>query len=88
MNKIEQQMQMYGMLTSEIDDEMRCSSEPLMGGLPMMVMSILSNVQEEIAIGYHDRARQNINICKYILSDIMKKEMKYADKLQPDTADH
>jgi len=74
MNKIEQQMQMYGMLTSEIDDEMRCANEPLMGGLNMMVMSILSNVQEEIAIGYHDRARQNINICKYILSDIMKKD--------------
>jgi len=46
-----------------------------MGGLPMMVMSILSNVQEAIAIGYHERARQNINVCKYILSDIMKKEM-------------
>jgi len=79
MNKIEQQMQMYGMLTSEIDDEMRYANEPLMGGLPMMVMSILSNVQEEIAIGYHERARQNINICKYILSDIMKKEMNNDD---------
>jgi D-aminopeptidase len=66
---------MYGMLTADIDDEMRDANEPLMGGLPMMVMSILSNVQEEIAIGYHERARQNINVCKYILSDIMKKEM-------------
>ena len=79
MNKIEQQRQMYGMLTSEIDDEMRYANEPLMGGLPMMVMSILSNVQEEISIGYHERARQNINICKYILSDIMKKEMNNDD---------
>lgn len=76
MNKIQQQLDMYGMLASEIDDEMRSANEPLMGGLPMMVMSILSNVQEEIAIGYHERARQNINICKYILSDVMKKEMK------------
>ena len=75
MNKIQQQLDMYGMLASEIDDEMRSANEPLMGGLPMMVMSILSNVQEEIAIGYHERARQNINICKYILSDVMKKEM-------------
>ncbi len=75
MNKIQQQLDMYGMLASEIDDEMRSANEPLMGGLPMMVMSILSNVQEEIAIGYHERARQNINICKYILSDVMKREM-------------
>ena len=76
MNKIEQQMQTYGMLTADIDDEMGRSYEPLMGGLPMMVMSILSNVQEEIAIGYHERARQNINICKYILSDMLKKEFQ------------
>tara|TARA_E500000318_G_C3557472_1_gene211768 strand:+ start:1988 stop:2227 length:240 start_codon:yes stop_codon:yes gene_type:complete len=75
MNKIQQQLDTYGMLASEIDDEMRDANEPLMGGLPMMVMSILSNVQEEIAIGYHERARQNINICKYILSDMMKQEM-------------
>lgn len=75
MNKIQQQLDMYGMLSSEIDDEMRSANEPLMGGLPMMVMSILSNVQEEIAIGYHERARQNINVCKYILSDVMKREM-------------
>ena len=51
MNKIEQQMQVYGMLTADIDDEMRDANEPLMGGLPMMVMSILSNVQEELALG-------------------------------------
>lgn len=75
MNKIQQQLDMYGMLASEIDDEMRSANEPLMGGLPMMMMSILSNVQEEIAIGYHERARQNINICKYILSDMMRKDM-------------
>lgn len=75
MNKIQQQLDMYGMLSSEIDDEIRCANEPLMGGLPMMVMSILSNVQEEIAIGYNERARQNINICKYILSDMMRKDM-------------
>ena len=75
MNKVQQQLDMYGMLASEIDDEIRCANEPLMGGLPMMVMSILSNVQEEIAIGYNERARQNINICKYILSDMMRKDM-------------
>ena len=75
MNKIQQQLERYGMLASEIDDEMRDANEFLMGGLSMMVMSILSNVQEEIAIGYHERARQNINICKYILSDVMKQEM-------------
>lgn len=75
MNKIQQQLDMYGMLSSEIDDEMRDANEFLMGGLSMMVMSILSNVQEEIAIGYHERARQNINVCKYILSDVMKREM-------------
>lgn len=75
MDKLEQQMQMFGMLTADIDDEMRDANQPLMGGLPMMVMSILSNVQEEIAIGYHERARQNLNVSKYVLSKMMEKEM-------------
>ena len=75
MNNTEQQMQVYGMLTADIDDEMRDANEPLMGGLPMMVMSILSNVQEELALGLGDRAYKNVNVCKYILSKMMHEEM-------------
>jgi len=42
---------------------------PLMGGHFMLAMSILSDAQECIACGMHDRARQYINRAKYVMHD-------------------
>ena len=59
--------QMFGMPTEWLLELMDNWQEPLMGGLPMLAMSILSDAQECIAIGRHDTARQYINRAKYVI---------------------
>ena len=58
---------MYGMPKEWLDELVDDWQEPLMGGLPMLAMSILSDAQECIAIGRHDTARQYINRAKYVI---------------------
>ena len=65
----ERQMSMYGCLSFELDEAID-DAMPYMGGLPMMVMSMLSDAQELIAMGASDRARQNINRAKYVLKEL------------------
>lgn len=65
----ERQMSMYGCLSFELDEAIDDAAMPYMGGLPMMVMSMLSDAQELIAMGASDRARQNINRAKYVLKE-------------------
>jgi len=64
----EKQMNMYGCLSKELDEMIADDLMPLMGGHYMLAMSILSDSQECIAIGMHDRARQYINRAKYVIS--------------------
>ena len=58
---------MYGMPKEWLDELVDDWQEPLMGGLPMLAMSILSDAQECIAIGRYDTARQYINRAKYVI---------------------
>lgn len=39
-------------------------------GVEMVLMSILSDVQEEIAMGLTERATDKINFVKYVLSEV------------------
>ena len=71
----QREMQMYGCEAWELDDAMRDSKQPYMGGLTMLVMSILSDAQELLAMGASDRARQNINQAKYVIHH-MKGDME------------
>ena len=68
MNKIEQQMHMYGCETTELDSLM---SEAIIIGeerdLPMLAMSILSDAQHVMAHGDVETARQVINRAKYVI---------------------
>ena len=63
----QQQMDMYGMPKEWLDEMVDDWQEPLMGGLQMLAMSILSDAQECIAIGRHETARQYINRAKYVI---------------------
>jgi len=48
-------------------------------GLEMVVMGILSDAQELMTFGHeqaNDQARKNINIAKFILSEMMEKRMR------------
>ncbi len=62
----EKQMLMYGVPKEWLDELLEDWSEPLMGGLPMLAMSILSDAQECIAY-QPDTARQYINRAKYVI---------------------
>jgi len=43
-------------------------------GEEMVLMSILSDVQEEIGFGLLDRANDKVNFVKYVLSKIMEEK--------------
>lgn len=69
-NAEERQMFMYGCLSTHLDEAIEDADMPYMGGLPMLVMSMLSDAQELIAMGASDKARQNINRAKYVLKEL------------------
>ena len=58
---------MLGMPKEWLDELIEDWSEPLMGGLQMLAMSMLSDAQECIAIGQDNTARQYINRAKYVI---------------------
>jgi len=68
-----QYMDMFGMPKEWLDELITDWQEPLMGGLTMLVMSVLSDAQERIALGHDDTARQYINRAKYIIKQIEEK---------------
>jgi hypothetical protein len=61
---------MYGMPKEWLDELITDWQEPLMGGLTMLAMSILSDAQECIAIGQDNTARQYINRAKYVITQM------------------
>jgi len=61
---------MYGMPKEWLDELIADWQEPLMGGLTMLAMSVLSDAQECIAIGQDNTARQYINRAKYIIKQM------------------
>jgi hypothetical protein len=63
---------MYGMPKEWLDELVDDWQEPLMGGLQMLAMSILSDAQERIALGDGETARQYINRAKYIIKQMEK----------------
>jgi hypothetical protein len=64
---------MYGMPKEWLDELITDWQEPLMGGLTMLAMSVLSDAQERIALGHDDIARQYINRAKYIIKQMEEK---------------
>ena len=68
----EHEMQMYNCELWELDEAIADFNQPYMGGSTMLAVSILSDAQELIAMGAADRARQNINQAKYVISKMEK----------------
>lgn len=72
MNDFEQKC--YGMSTADIRVQYMQSITAKLSGLEMVVMSLLSDAQELQTFGNAqalDQSRQNMNIAKYILSEMM-----------------
>jgi len=63
----ERQLNMFGMPKEWLDELIADWQEPMMGGLQMLAMSMLSDAQERIALGDGETARQYINRAKYVI---------------------
>ena len=68
--KDKQYMVMYGMPKEWLDELIADWQEPMMGGLQMLAMSMLSDAQERIALGDGETARQYINRAKYVIKQM------------------
>ena len=66
----------YGMSTEDIREQYMNSITARFSGLEMVVMSILSDCQEMMAMGTGPRSveyvRKQMNVAKYILSEMME----------------
>ena len=68
----------YGMSTEDIREEYMDSITARLSGLEMVAMSVLSDAQELMTFGHeqaNDQARKNINIAKFILSEMMESRL-------------
>lgn len=69
MASTQRNIEMFGI--ADIDEFVASVKESItykFSGMPMVIMSILSDSQEEMARGQTEKARQTINIAKYLLS--------------------
>ena len=68
----------YGMTQEAIRSEYMNSITARLSGLEMVAMGFLSDAQELMTFGHDqaiDQARKNINIAKFILSEMMEARM-------------
>ena len=61
----------YGMSEADIQEQYMHGMTARFSGLEMVVMGILSDAQEMLAMGHPEAARKNMNIAKFILSEMM-----------------
>ena len=67
----------YGMTEADIRTQYMKSITAKLSGLEMVVMGLLSDAQELMTFGHEqatDQARKNINIAKFILSEMMEQK--------------
>lgn len=71
---VEKQIEMFGMSVDDIRtsylESMTAKFWPVNADLEMVVMSILSDAQELAAMGDKESVRKQLNIAKYILSEM------------------
>ena len=63
----------YGMSQADIREQYMESITARLSGLEMVVMGILSDAQELAAMGQSAATRKQLNIAKFILSEMMDK---------------
>ena len=65
------ELKVYGMTQDDIRDQYMDSLTARIGGMEMVVMGILSDCQELTAMGDSERVRKQLNVAKFILSEMM-----------------
>jgi hypothetical protein len=67
----------YGMSTAAIREQYMNSITAKFSGLEMVVMSLLSDCQEMNEMsGYKEVVRKNLNIAKFILSEMLEAKVE------------
>ena len=69
----------YGMTEGDIREQYMNSITAKLSGLEMVAMGVLSDAQELLTFGHaqaNDQARKNMNIAKFILSEMLESRMK------------
>ena len=66
------EMRCYGMTEEDIRDQYMNSLTAKLSGLEMVVMGILSDAQELLAMDRAEAARKQMNVAKFILSEMME----------------
>ena len=66
----------YGISEDQIRSEYMNSITAQFSGLEMVTMSVLSDAQELMSMGSTETARKNINIAKFILSEMMDSRVR------------
>ena len=61
----------YGMTEQNIREQYMESTTAKFAGLEMVVMGILSDAQELLAMGRNESSRKQMNVAKFILSEMM-----------------
>ena len=62
----------YGMSESDIREQYMNSITARFTGLEMVVMGVLSDAQELLAMGRAEQSRKQMNVAKFILSEMME----------------
>ena len=62
----------YGMSQEDIREKYMKSITAKFSGLEMVVMGVLSDAQELLAMGREESARKQMNVAKFILSEMME----------------
>lgn len=65
----------YGMTEADIREEYMNSITARFSGLEMVVMSVLSDAQELLAMGRSEDSRKQMNVAKFILSEMLEAKM-------------
>jgi hypothetical protein len=61
----------YGMSQEDIREQYMQSLTARLSGLEMVAMGVLSDAQELLAMDHKEAARKQMNIAKFILSEMM-----------------
>lgn len=64
-------LQIFGMTRDEIREEYMNSITARFSGMEMVVMGVLSDAQELVAMGRQEAARKQMNIAKFILLEMV-----------------
>ena len=75
----ESEQKMFGISVEQIKEEYMQSLTARLSGLEMVAMGVLSDAQGLMSFGHEqavDQARKNINIAKFILSEMMENRNK------------